>query len=208
MDIQKERETTNTEFSETIKLVEAVLERLTFHAFEEVFIWSNEKASKALTLCLKKTLKEFENGELVLTSSYPKLKHFSVDNVVNGLLTAIDQAQERQDNLNKEIDELNSLLTKAIPEGFVLVPKSEISDWYLDESEGLYLDEVDHWACEIEYGEVVTVGRKKIWDIQDQYVAKVYVDEDNINWELFDDEAEAQNAAAHCKAMIEAAEGK
>lgn len=125
MNIQKECAATNTEFTETIKLVEAVLERLTFHAFEEAFIWSNENASRALTLCLKKTLKEFENGELVLSSSYPKLKHFSVDNVVTGLLTAINQAQEHQDNLNKEIDELNSLLanSQTAPKGFVLVPK-------------------------------------------------------------------------------------
>lgn len=102
-----------SELSETIKLVEAVLERLTFHAFEDVLIWSNEHASRALTLCLKKTLKEFENRELILTSSYPKLKHFSVDNVVRGLSTTLDQAQERQDNLNKEIDELSDQLAKA-----------------------------------------------------------------------------------------------
>ena len=51
-------------------------------------------------------------------------KHFSVDNVVRGLSTTLDQAQERQDNLNKEIDELSDQLAKAqaVPEGFVLVP--------------------------------------------------------------------------------------
>ena len=67
---------------------------------------------------MKKTLKEFENRELILTSSYPKLKHFSVDNVVRGLSTTLDQAQERQDNLNKEIDELSDQLAKAqaVPE--------------------------------------------------------------------------------------------
>ena len=37
MDIKEEK----SELSETIKLVEAVLERLTFHAFEDVLIWSN-----------------------------------------------------------------------------------------------------------------------------------------------------------------------
>jgi|GEM_PF-2379235 len=113
MDIQKEREAPNTEFNETMNLVEAVLERLEFHAFEQVSIWSNEHASRALTICLKKTLNEFKSGELILTSSYPKLDHFSVDNVVRGLLTTIDQAQERQENLNREIDELKDQLTKA-----------------------------------------------------------------------------------------------
>ncbi|WP_240921577.1 hypothetical protein [Acinetobacter sp. SA01] len=113
MDIQKK-----PEFTETINLVKAVLERLEFHAFEEVLIWSEEHASKALLRCLKKTLSEFENGHLVLTSSYPKLKHFSIDTVTSGLMTALDQAQERQDNLNREIDELKDQLAKAqaVPE--------------------------------------------------------------------------------------------
>lgn len=125
MDIQEERE-----FNETMSLVKAVLERLEFHAFEDVLIWSNEHASKALLRCLKKTLSEFENGHLVLTNSYPKLKHFSVDSVVKGLLTTLDQAQERQDSLNKEIDELSDQLAKAkaVPEGFVLVPREPTED--------------------------------------------------------------------------------
>ena len=125
MDIKEEK----SELSETIKLVEAVLERLTFHAFEDVLIWSNEHASRALTLCLKKTLKEFENRELILTSSYPKLKHFSVDNVVRGLSTTLDQAQERQDNLNKEIDELSDQLTKAQSVPKVINVGNELQSW-------------------------------------------------------------------------------
>ena len=113
MDLQEERE-----FNETMSLVKAVLERLGFHAFEDVLIWSNEYASRALLRCLKKTLSEFENGHLVLTSSYPKLEHFSVDSVARGLMTALDQAQERQDSLNREIDELSDQLAKAqaVPE--------------------------------------------------------------------------------------------
>lgn len=123
MDIQKE-----SEFNETMNLVKAVLERLEFHAFEDVLIWSNEHASKALLRCLKKTLSEFENGHLVLTSSYPKLEHFSVDSVVRGLMTALDRAQERRDNLNREIDELEDQLAKAqaVPEGYVLVEKAKL----------------------------------------------------------------------------------
>lgn len=119
MDIQEE-----SEFNETMNLVKAVLERLEFHAFEDVLIWSNEHASKALLRCLKKTLSEFENGHLVLTSSYPKLKHFSVDSVVRGLMTALDQAQERQDNLNREINELEDQLAKAqvVPEPVLDAP--------------------------------------------------------------------------------------
>jgi hypothetical protein len=103
-----------------------------------------------------------------------------------------------------EIKPIVALIRKITrnQESFVLVPVKETSDWYLDDSESMYLEEMNHWACEIEVGEVVTVERKKIWDIPDQYVAKVYVDENNIEWQLFDDEASAQKAADHCKTMI------
>jgi len=106
IDLEKERELSE----ETMALVEAVLERLEFHAFEEVSIWSEEYASKALRRCLKNTLNEFKSGKLILTSSYPKLKHYSIDSVVNGLQTALSQAQENQDNLNKQIDSLKAQL--------------------------------------------------------------------------------------------------
>ncbi|MDA3528725.1 DUF551 domain-containing protein [Acinetobacter baumannii] len=106
IDLDKQREVSE----ETMALVEAVLERLEFHAFEEVLIWSEEHASKALRRCLKNTLNEFKAGKLILTSSYPKLKHYSVDSVVNGLQTALTQAQEHQDNLNEQIDSLKAQL--------------------------------------------------------------------------------------------------
>ena len=106
IDLDKQREVSE----ETMALIEAVLERLEFHAFEEVLIWSEEHASKALRRCLKNTLNEFKSGKLILTSSYPKLKHYSVDSVVNGLQTALTQAQEHQDNLNEQIDALKAQL--------------------------------------------------------------------------------------------------
>lgn len=153
MDIQKEIETPNGEFNETINLVEAVLERLEFHAFEEVLIWSNEHASRALLLCLKKTIKEFKDGKLFLTSSYPKLKHFSVDSIANGLMTALDQAQDRQDSLYREIDELKDQLTKAkaVPEGFVLVPKERLAK-AVDGIEALFKED-----CALALGELLPI---------------------------------------------------
>lgn len=120
IDLEKEREVSE----ETMALVEAVLERLEFHAFEEVLIWSEENASKALRRCLKNTLNEFKSGKLILTSSYPKLKHYSVDSVVNGLQTALTQAQEHQDNLNEQIDALKTQLAKVESGEYVIVPKS------------------------------------------------------------------------------------
>ena len=210
MEIIKEREATNTEFNETKQLVEAVLERLTFHAFEEVLIWSNEHASRALTRCLKKTLEEFENGELVLTSSYPKLKNFSIDNVVKGLMTTIDQAQERQDNLNKEIEELTSQLAKSqtTPEGFVLVDQKHTEDWYLDDQEGMWwdVDGIDNSLCDLDPGQVQAVEHKEylITESNTVYAAKVW-DESNDQvgfWEFFKTKDEAEKTAAYCKAKF------
>ena len=91
--------------------------------------------------------------------------------------------------------------------GCVVVPKSEITDWYLDEDECIYTDEPDIFLCDLEPGDVLEVKRQQCWQAECQFAAKVYEDEDNINWELFDSKEEAEKAAAHCKAMVEAARG-
>ena len=91
--------------------------------------------------------------------------------------------------------------------GCVVVPKSEITDWYLDEDEYIYTDEPDIFLCDLEPGDVLEVKRQQCWQAECRFAAKVYEDEDNINWELFDSKEEAEKAAAHCKAMVEAARG-
>lgn len=93
-----------------------------------------------------------------------------------------------------------------VPEGFVLVPKSEIGHYYYDESEGMYIDEPDHFLTDLDIGEAQEVKCRDYFDLPSKYAAKVW-DEDNQDvgtWELFDTEAEANNVAEHCKAMIEA----
>ncbi|EPU6879035.1 hypothetical protein ACVYWK_003551, partial [Acinetobacter baumannii] len=105
-------ENENIDELENLKSVEVILERLTFHIFEDVMIWSNEGASTAFKRCVKKTIEEFKNGELILTKGYPQLKPFQVDNVLNALNSALNQAQEHQDKLNAEID---SLKAQAVP---------------------------------------------------------------------------------------------
>ncbi|HFX6259861.1 TPA: hypothetical protein ACRREP_000874 [Acinetobacter baumannii] len=108
--------------SEVLKNVEIILERLTFHIFEDVMIWSNEGASTAFKRCVKKTIEEFKSGQLILTKGYPQLKPFQVDNVLNALNSALNQAQEHQDNLNKEID---SLKANTVPIQII----NEIQSW-------------------------------------------------------------------------------
>lgn len=92
-------------------------------------------------------------------------------------------------------------------DGCVVVPKSEATDWYLDENEYIYTDEPDIFLCDLEPGEVWEVKHQLCWQVESQFAAKVYEDEDNINWDLFDSKNDAEKAAAHCKAMVEAARG-
>ncbi len=95
---------------------------------------------------------------------------------------------------------------QAVPEGCVVAPKSEATDWYLDENEYIYTDEPDIFLCDLKPGEVWEVKRQLCWQVESQFAAKVYEDEDNINWDLFDSKNDAEKAAAHCKAMVEAQE--
>ena len=97
---------------------------------------------------------------------------------------------------------------QAVPEGFVLVPKSEIGHYYYDESEGMYIDEPDHFLTDLDIGEAQEVKCRDYFDLPSKYAAKIW-DENNQDvgtWGIFDTEAEANNVAAHCKAMIEAQE--
>ncbi|NNP70449.1 hypothetical protein [Acinetobacter sp. Ac_5812] len=59
---------------ETVNNVEVILERLTFHIFEEVLIWSNEHASKSFTRCVKKTVEEFKSGKASALRAEEKLE--------------------------------------------------------------------------------------------------------------------------------------
>mgnify|MGYP003613127278 CR=1 FL=1 len=97
---------------------------------------------------------------------------------------------------------------QTVPEGFVLVQKSEIGHYYYDESEGMYIDEPDHFLTDLDVGEAQEVKCRDYFDLPSKYAAKIW-DENNQDvgtWGIFDTEAEANNVAAHCKAMIEAQE--
>ena len=95
---------------------------------------------------------------------------------------------------------------QAVPEGFVLVLKSEIGHYFYDESEGMYIDDPDCFLTDLDIGEVKKVECRDYFDLPSKYAAKIW-DEDNQDigtWGFFDTEVEAKNVAAQCKAMIEA----
>ncbi|MEX5287021.1 hypothetical protein [Acinetobacter towneri] len=96
---------------------------------------------------------------------------------------------------------------KAIPDGFVLVPRKSIEHWYLDEGEYLWMDEPDNWLCDMDVGDVQEVEHKEyiVTESNTLYATKIWDDEnqDVSSWEFFNSKDDAEKAAEYCKAMIE-----
>lgn len=101
--------------------------------------------------------------------------------------------------LQSEIAALKAKLEKVESGEFVVVPKSEIGNYYFDDSECIYIDEPDSFLSELDVGEVCEVKRRDYFDLPTQYAAKVFIDIDNIEWRLFESELEAEIAANECK---------
>lgn len=91
---------------------------------------------------------------------------------------------------------------------YVVIKKDDIENWYLDEGEYVWYekDSIDGYLEDLDNGEVLEVQRKEYVVINSNpvFATNVYEDADNINWELFDSKEEAEKAATHCKAMVEA----
>lgn len=98
-------------------------------------------------------------------------------------------------------------------EGCVVVPKDQTEDWYLDPDEHMWweADGIDGTLCDLNIGEVAAIEHKEylITASDTLYAAKVWdsENEDVGFWEFFKTKEEAEQAAAHCKAMVEAARG-
>lgn len=105
--------------------VKAILERLRFHASEDVSIWSNVEADRGLDRCLKKVVKEFEDDKLVLSSGYPLLKHIESDTLLNTLTSALSASQEEKKPLLVKVDHLQAEFEQLKSEPAKWVPCSE-----------------------------------------------------------------------------------
>ncbi|NAR50148.1 hypothetical protein GPS47_14865 [Acinetobacter haemolyticus] len=115
------------------------------------------------------------------------------------------------------IDSLKTLAAKVKQEtkleGCVVVPKDQTEDWYLDPDEHMWweADGIDGTLCDLNIGEVAAIEHKEylITASDTLYAAKVWdsENEDVGFWEFFKTEEDAEKAAAHCKAMVEAARG-
>ena len=95
---------------------------------------------------------------------------------------------------------------QAVPEGFVLVEKKNIENWYFDDSEYMWMEEPDNWLCDLDIGEVQEVERKEyiVTDNSSLFATRVWDDENDQAdcWEFFRTKEEAEKAAAYCKAKF------
>ena len=101
--------------------------------------------------------------------------------------------------------------TNKIESGdYVLVKKEDSENWYLDEDDYIWYEEdsIDGYLEDIDNGEVLEVQHTEYVVINSNpvFATNVFTDSGNITWELFDNRDDAEKAAAHCKAMIEAQE--
>lgn len=101
----------------------------------------------------------------------------------------------------------------VVPDTHMLIEKKDIENWYLDESEYMWFeaDGIDGYLEDIDIGEVIEVQRKEyvVTNNNPVFAAKPWDDNGNCadTWEFFESKDEAEKAAAHCKAMVEAARG-
>ncbi|WP_023270280.1 hypothetical protein [Acinetobacter gyllenbergii] len=134
---------------------------------------------------------------------FPKSQHHDidgqyVDEFVNGAWTGwVESKKHSAENL----------------EGCVVVPKDQTEDWYLDPGEYMWFehDGIDSTLCDMNIGEVTAIEHKEyLITVSDTLYAAIvwdYENEDSGTWEFFKTKEEAEKAAAHCKAMVEAARG-
>ena len=100
---------------------------------------------------------------------------------------------------------------QTVPEGFVLMSKSDLESWHLwdGDSENMYRDNYSESICDnVELGAVFEIDVKMAFKVPPIYVVPIYSDSDDYEYEEFESEELAQKAAAENKAMIEAQEQK
>ncbi|WP_288395915.1 hypothetical protein [uncultured Acinetobacter sp.] len=127
----------------------------------------------------------------------------------DALLKRLQQSRKNGTGVTLGVSDVG-VLCEVLGGEYLVVKKEVIENWYLDEGEYVWYekDSIDSYLEDLDNGEVLEVQRKEYVVINSNpvFATNVYEDADNIQWELFDSKDEAEKAAAHCKAMIEAAQ--
>ncbi|RSZ25412.1 hypothetical protein [Acinetobacter bereziniae] len=97
---------------------------------------------------------------------------------------------------------------KATPEGFVLVPKDELTTTYYWEGAEHTVNCVSEYEMELEKGEIAELEKWEQTKSTKAFFANIYSDEDNFEIVEFDSIEAAELAIKENKAMIEAQEQK
>lgn len=122
-------------------------------------------------------------------------------------LAEVKSTNHSLEEINADLSEsLKLLKDKYQSDDYVLVPKKELTIWYFNEAEGMWLEEADNFLCEVEAGQVFTVQRQHNFSLPEVYVARPWSEEEqwSDHYKEYSTKEEAEQVALHCKAMIEA----
>ncbi|AXQ24100.1 hypothetical protein BEN71_10445 [Acinetobacter wuhouensis] len=95
---------------------------------------------------------------------------------------------------------------QAIPEGFVLVPKNELTTTYYWDGAEYVVSCVSEYEMDLEKGEIAELEKWEQTKSTKAFFANIYSDEDNFEIVEFDSIEAAELAVRENKAMIEAQE--
>lgn len=131
-----------------------------------------------------------------------------IDSVLVDAMLAIKELKQQIKELHASRESLLEYKGKIESDDYVLVPKSDLQTWYLDEYEGMWLDRdgIDAGLSDIDIGQVVEVKKQKQYSIEipSVFVTLPCVDEEVGYWQEYSTKEEAEKVAKHCKQMFEA----
>lgn len=124
------------------------------------------------------------------------------------ILNEIERFEQSGTDLDVEsfVSNLREILGRATPEGFVLVPKDELTSTYYWEGAEHTVNCVSEYEMELEKGEIAELEKWEKTKSTKAFFANIYSDEDNFKIVEFDSIESAQQAIQENKAMIEAQE--
>ncbi|MFW2098050.1 hypothetical protein ACG9ZL_17810 [Acinetobacter sp. ULE_I057] len=117
-----------------------------------------------------------------------------------------EQASGNMDLHSYVYEFANALLKEATPEGFVLVPKDELTSTYYWEGAEHTVNCVSEYEMELEKNEIAELEKWEQTKSTKAFFANIYSDEDNFEIVEFDSIEAAELAIKENKAMIEAQE--
>lgn len=119
-----------------------------------------------------------------------------------------DNDSEIVDHANQCWELWQAAKAQAIPEGFVLVPRNELTTTYYWDGAEYVVSCVSEYEIDLGKGEIAELEKWEQTKSTKAFFANIYSDEDNFEIVEFDSIEAAQLAVRENKAMVEAQERK